>query len=172
MSLSRAEVEAMDRDELVDEIIALDRRLQDTQALVYERLKPTLDELEDRIGELEAENQRLRERLDDSNTKDAKVADIVEYADGARDGRPAVKLTAKEIAGAAGISKRYAYDLMDAETGLPAEYDWALTPAEMRQYGSIEIDNADERRLGIDFEGVHSAGVPLNKFNTGTEGEG
>lgn len=162
----------MTRDELIETVVGLDRRLNNTQTLVYETMKPQLDELADRVDELEAENQRLRERLDDSGGKDAKVAAIVEFADNAREGAPAIKLTAKEIAGAAGISKRYAYDLMDGDTGLPAEYDWFLTPEEMQQYGGIQIDNSDERRLGIDFEGVHSAGVPLNKFNTGIEGEG
>jgi hypothetical protein len=130
-----------------------------------------LAKVEQRVDELEEENERLRARLEQGNQsgKDQKIAAIVEYADQARGDDPAVKLNAKEIRGAAGCSKRYAYDLMD---DLPEEYDWCLKPEEMEQYGSIEIDNFDDRRLGIDFEGVHSTGVPLNLFNNGNRGKG
>lgn len=170
MSLSRAQIEAMDRDELIETILGFNERLADTQTVVFERMKPTLDRLESRVEELEAENQRLRERLDDTthHSKEAKAAAIVRYADNKRSSRaPAVKLTPAEVKGATGCSRRYAYDLLD---DLPAEYDWFLTPAEMTQYGSLEIDNTEERRLGIDFEGVHSSGCPVNKFTTGREG--
>jgi len=161
----------MDRDELIEELTGMDRRLSDLQSVVYEMLKPQVDDLQDRVDELEAENQRLRERLDEGGAggKDEKVAAIVQYAHEARGSAPAVKLTAKEISGAAGVTRRYAYNLMDGEDGLPAEYDWFLTPGEMQQYGSLQVDN-DERRLGIDFEGVHSAGCPLNKFITQPQG--
>jgi hypothetical protein len=123
-----------------------------------------IEGLVDRVAELENENERLRSRVEGSSTngKDAKVKQIVEFADNARNNDPAVKLTAKDIKGATGCSARYAYDLMD---DLPEQYEWFLTPQEMLQYGSLEIDNRDERRLGVDFEGVHSGGVPLNKFN-------
>jgi hypothetical protein len=130
-----------------------------------------INDLADRVDDLEDENQRLRSRLESSSSrgKDAKVADIVQFADNARGKDPAIKLTAKDIQGATGCSTRYAYDLMD---DLPEEYDWFLTPQEMTQYGSLEVDNTDERRLGVDFEGVHSSGCPLNKFNNGSSKEG
>lgn len=176
MAVSRAELESMDRDELVETIVELSQTVENRRAVMEtdiearKDLEGTVDGLAERVDDLEAENERLRERIDSADGKKEKVAKIVRYADRARDGAPAVKLTAKEISGAAGVSRRYAYDLMDGDAGLPAEYDWMLTPEQMQQYGSLEIDN-EERRLGIDFEGVHSSGCPLNKFTT-TPGEG
>ena len=129
-----------------------------------------LDELRDRVGELEAENDRLKQKLSTASSKEDKLQRIVEFADNLRGNKPAVKLKAKDIQGAAGISRRYAYDLIEE---LPEEYDWCLTPAEMEQYGSIERDmQAQDKALGIDFEGVHSHGVPVNKFTTGHEQKG
>jgi regulator of replication initiation timing len=161
----------MDRDELIDEIIGLDRRLKDTQTLVFETLKPRLDELEGRVDELEAENERLRARLSESGGKEEKVAAIVRFAlnkRGAAD--DAIKITPEEIKGATGVSRRYAYDLVD---DLPDEFDWCLRPEEMQQYGAIELDLSSQAKcLGIDFAGVHSAGCPVNKFTTASEGEG
>jgi regulator of replication initiation timing len=174
-SVSRAELEAMSRDELIDVIVELDQRVTQQKALLVnviedkKELQDTVDNIVDRVDELEAENNRLRTRIEDSDGKDAKVAAIVEYAANKRGSKPAVKLDWREIRGASGCSRRYAYDLMD---DLPDEYAWFLTPAEMTQYGSIEIDNEDERRLGIDFEGVHSTACPVNKFTTPSEGEG
>lgn len=180
--LSRAHLEALDRDELVDVVLELAGRVDDLESEVTilkeknqrasdvrTNIWADLDTLTDRVDALDAENQRLRDRLDETNGKAAKVRAIVQYADRVRNGDPAVKLTAKEIQGAADCSRRYAYDLMD---DLPREYDWFLTPQEMAQYGSLEIDNGDERRLGVDFEGVHSAGCPLNKFTTRDGREG
>lgn len=178
MSLSRAELEAMSEDELVETIVGLADKVADTQATVetlredsqdtrrqLAQLRGDLADAHDRIDTLEAENERLRARLDGRSThdKDGKVAAIVEAALNQANGDPAIKLDYSHIQAATGCSKRYAYDLMDR---LPEEYDWFLTPQEMDQYGSIEIDNYDARRLGVDIEGVHSSGVPVNKFTT------
>jgi len=206
MSLSKAEVAAMDEDELVETVVALSQQVETlenepsfdgiemaavrklltglagmggedtdpTQMNAVEMAQTALgrvDDLATRLDELEAENERLRSRVDSTSTsgKEQKVQDIVQFADNARGNDPAVKLTAKDIKGATGCSTRYAYDLMD---DLPTEYDWMLSPQEMLQYGSIEIDNHDQRRLGVDIEGVHSSGCPLNKFNNETSEEG
>lgn len=170
MSLSRAELAAMDRDELIDEIVGLDRRLKDTQTLVYETLKPRLDELEGRVDDLEAENDRLRSRLSEQGGKDDKIASIVEYAVNQRSGDKAVRLTPTEIKGATGVSRRYAYDLCN---DLPDEYAWMLTPSDAQQYGSLEIDHDSQAKaIVVDFAGVHSSGVPVNKFTTTDEGQG
>ncbi|MDS0258586.1 hypothetical protein NDI56_04065 [Haloarcula sp. S1CR25-12] len=206
LSLSRAEVAAMDREELVETIVELSGTVEDlaeseslaaleiaalrkllagladvdsddadpTEMSAMDKASVAVDRingLADRVDDLEKENERLRSRLEGSSSrgKDQKVADIVQFADNARGADPAIKLTAKDIKGATGCSTRYAYDLMD---DLPEEYDWFLTPREMTQYGSLEVDNTDERRLGVDFEGVHSSGCPLNKFNNDSSQEG
>ena len=56
MSLSRAELQAMDRDELVREVKGMDDRLAHMQKFVYERLLA-------RLNDLDAENDRLRNRV-------------------------------------------------------------------------------------------------------------
>lgn len=162
MAATPAEYEEMDREEIEQE-------LERFEALLYKNLdarkelEEMVEELVGRVEAVEEENRRLRNRVGTADGKDEKVAKIVRFANNARGGEPAVKLTAKDIKGATGCSRRYAYDLMD---DLPAEYDWFLTPQEMTQYGSIQLHNTDDRRLGIDFEGVHSAGCPVNKFTT------
>lgn len=138
------------------------RAVMDNDIQARKQLEATVEECLARMQEVEDEVERLRSRLENADGKPQKVSEIVRQANRLRDGRPAVKLTYRDIVGATGCSERYAYDLMDR---LPTEYDWFLTPDEMKQYGSLEIDNNNERRLGVDFEGVHSSGCPLNKFN-------
>jgi hypothetical protein len=134
--------------------------------IVVERI----DDLEDTVKTLRQQNKRFEQLLEDAGGKEKKVADIVKFASNVRGGQPVVQLTAKEIKGAVGCSRRYAYDLIE---DLPDEYDWALEKSEIRQYGDLEIKKDDDtRRLGIDFEGVHSTGVDVNKFTTQFEGEG
>lgn len=127
-----------------------------------------IDTIADAVDDLEAENKRLRQRLDGRDSqrtsKEQKVADIVAAARSLREDADVVQLTARDIVSATNVSRRYAYDLMDA---LPEEYDWILAKEDIRQYGDLEIKKADDtRRIGIDFEGVHSTGVPVNKFTT------
>jgi len=75
MSLSRAEIEAMDKDELAATIVELSQQVADQQARIeaYSRWKDSardeLHDLADRVEDLEAENQRLRERLDDAEVE-------------------------------------------------------------------------------------------------------
>lgn len=163
----------MSRDELESTVDELQETVENLETLVHVQiekrkdLEATVDDLVERVDTLEAENERLRDRLDDSSSKGQKVAQIVEFATNIRDGQAVVKLSATNIKGATGCSRRYAYDLID---DLPDEYDWALSKAEMRQYGDIQLkNNSDAKTLGIDFEGVHSAGVPVNKFTTPSE---
>lgn len=155
---------------LGDEFDRLDDRVSTTQKVLYEQIKPVVEDLEDRVDELEAENERLRERLDDTSDKEGKVQAIVQFAINKRDGEPVVKISAQEIKGATGVSRRYAYDLVE---DLPDRESWFLTPEEMHQYGSVVMDFSNQKKcLGVDFEGVHSAGVPVNKFTTSQGGKG
>lgn len=181
MSLSHSESESMAQSELVEEIADLSETVESVRERVSEdfataskdraQIRGSISDLQERVEELESENERLRQRLDDGDTKQGKVARVVDYALNKRSGgEAAVKLTPKEIKGATGVSRRYAYDLVD---DLPEQYDWFLSPEEMQQYGSIELDLSSQQKcVGIDFEGVHSEGCPVNKFTTDREGEG
>lgn len=134
-----------------------------------------VEKLEQRTAALEDEVTRLEARLSDpEDGKDGKLGAIVETAQNLRSDESVVKLKAKDIVAATGCSRRYAYDLMDPDNSnsLVNERDWLLSPEEMEQYGTLELDNAG-RRLGVDFEGVHSSGAPVNKFTNGnSEKEG
>jgi hypothetical protein len=129
-------------------------------------LRETVDGHGDELDDLRSEVSSIGDAMADGGNggKQAKVFDIVQQARNLRErDQPVVKLKARDIVAATGCSRRYAYDLMD---DLPEEHNFLLSPAEMQQYGDLELDN-DERALGVDFEGVHSDGVPVNKFTTG-----
>jgi len=135
---------------------------QELQALV-QALQRRINTMDDRIQELEETVEELQAGPRQQDGKQQKVGQIVRAGLNVASGKPAVKLGVGQIVQATGVSRRYAYDLMD---DLPTEYEWFLTPEEMEQYGSIQIDNWDDRRLGIDIDGVHSVGCPVNKFTT------
>jgi len=71
MSLSRAELAAMDRDELIDYIADQTETVENLETLVHvqiekrKELADRVEELADRVDDLEAENEQLRERLDE-----------------------------------------------------------------------------------------------------------
>lgn len=90
MSLERQDLEEMDRDELINEIRGIDRRLSDLQTFVYETMRPQLADQQEAINELRSENERLQARLDETSGKEEKVAAIVRYAARRRDSEPII----------------------------------------------------------------------------------
>lgn len=124
-------------------------------------------ELEERVAHLEAENKRLRSRLEGSESKQEKIAALVEFAQNKRAGEDVVAISREELMGVYGCSRRYSYTLVDADEGLPDEYVWILSDTELNetQYGNLEKEAA-KKRIGIDFEGVHTVGCPVNRFIT------
>ncbi len=189
-SVSRAELEAMSKDELIEHVTDLQGRVDDLEIEV-ERLdtisiraidraknaEEAVGELTDRLDDLEAENERLRDRVDEcaDDSPEQKLTRLVEHAHNRRNGDAVVTLSPGEIQGAWACSERWAYQLCDADDGLPAEYNWVLSAEDLveSQYGNVELDASKARkRIGIDFEGVHSAGVPLNRFINGTTEKG
>lgn len=132
----------------------------DEDADVLEKVDALIDQWHDReqrLAELEGKMTRAPD-------KDGKIGEILEYADNLRTDQDVVKLGPKDIKAATGVSRRYAYDLLD---DLPEEEDWFLSHEAIKrsQFASHELDN-DSKRLGVDFEGVHSEGVPVNRFTT------
>lgn len=155
-----------------------------TDAGLIEKTFRALDALEEllvRIEELEEENAQLRGRLDslgdigvEKHGKGPKIASIVLYADNLRnEDEGAVKVLPENICGVTNVSRRYAYDLIDAmihgdseygEVG-PDGFPWAHDPAKIDQYGSLEKKKSKKGVL-IDFEGIHGEPISVNKFNT------
>lgn len=122
----------------------------------------------ERVETLEEENEQLRTRLDklgdigeQKTSKEQKIASIVTFADNQRgNDQDAIAVKPSTVKGLLDISERYSYTLVD---DLIDEYDWAHDPSEIQRYGSVERD-ASDKSVVIDFEGVHGAAVPLNKF--------
>lgn len=164
-------------DDLDSRIGSLDRDLVALRVFLNEAADDDHDSLVDaardvaaKVERLEAENEDLRNRLDqlgdigaEKTTKEQKVAAIVTYAhQSRRDGQDAVTVLPKHIKGLVDVSRRYAYDLVDS---MVEEFDWAHDPSEVRQYGSLEKDTP-QKGVCIDFEGVHGEPCPVNKFTT------
>lgn len=156
------------REDALERLAELEETLRQ-HALERAKDRQRITELESRVDDLEAETERLRTRLSDSGGKAEKVAAIVHYAQNKRSGQPVVQLDAEEVKGATGCSRRYSYDLLDT---LPDEYDWILSQDEIRQYGELELDTGKmPKRLGVDFEGVHTTPVPVHLFTTRVGGD-
>lgn len=62
MAISRAELEAMDRDELIETIVDVSQTLADLDAR-FDAMSTWNDDLEDRLVAVEEENETLREEL-------------------------------------------------------------------------------------------------------------
>lgn len=157
------------------------RKLQNRMD-AFSRWKEATNE---RVDSLEDENEALRQRIDalearvqvleegSDGGRESKVRDLCDYALNARTGdQRGVPLKAKEIVGAAGVCRRYAYDLIEE---LPEEHHFLLTLREARnqQYGSLELDAGSyDRALVVDCEALHSDQGAVNKFTTRSGKEG
>lgn len=140
-----------------------DEMVATAQAIARE-IRELRDDLRDAKQDLNAIQDLGREKT----TKEEKIAALVRYAQNvAKDTkRSRVALTWKDIKGTAGVSRRYAYDLID---DLPEEYAWLHDRADISQYGDLEIDkDAQDRALVVDLEALHSDSEAVNKFTTTT----
>lgn len=173
-----------DCDDLADRVADLEDRL-DAMKRWNETLSEENEHLRDEIDGLRADLERHETQLDalgdigaEKTSKEQKIAAIVAYAANARQPeQPAVTVLPKTITGVADVSRRYAYDLVDAmidgdgEDGAvgPDGYDWAHDPADVPRH--LEQD-APQKGVLIDFEGVHGEAVAVNKFITRSRAQG
>ncbi len=148
------------RDHLNRELALVRKRVTDLEE-ENEALRERVADLEDRVAVLEGQQR--------SEGKDARVAELVEFADNLRDDQRGAKLDIQDIMGATGVSRRYAYDLVEE---LPEEYGYVLDRTDVDQYGDLQIDD-DVRGLFVDVEAAHRAEDGVNQFTTRTaEGGG
>jgi len=141
--------------------------------------------LQERVADLEHENQQLRERLDrlgdigtEKTSKEQKIAAVVTYADNQRrPGQTAVTVAPRNIRGVVDVSERYAYTLVDdmidgdGEQGTvgPDGYDWAFDPRKSPR--RPDADTPD-KGVGIDFEVLQDDPAALSKFINASTGQG
>jgi ERCC4-type nuclease len=128
--------------------------------------------ISERLADIEKNVNAISDLGREKTTKEEKIAAIVQYSLNQATGskKDAVALRPKEIKGVAGVSERYAYNLVD---DLPDEYEFFLDKSKVKQYGSLEIDkDSQQRALLIDLELLQDDDEALNKFNNGTTNEG
>lgn len=131
-----------------------------------------LEQLEQQFSRIEAQLNAIQDLGREKSTKEEKVASLVRYAQNlSNDGTTGVQLLeARDIQGVAGVTRRYAYDLMDE---LPDQYDFFLDRDDLKQYGDVEIDKSSKSRaLAVDLDILHSDEEAVNKFTTRTTSEG
>ena len=189
MSESEAAPEELTRHELEARVHELESAVEDLRDLTGKRAAETNQrmsgieqQLEDIQTAVESHGETLATIADVESEKSSegeKIGAIVAYADQARGGTSKALVTPKEIAGATGCSKRYAYDLIDKIGGLDDEasdfdegpYPWAS----VRKATTVPTANGSEKKakaLKIDFDRVQRDPTALNQFNNGTGGDG
>jgi len=132
-----------------------------------------IDELERRLTEHGQKLDRLGDIGEEKTTKEQKIVAILSFADNIRNvNERKVVVKPKDIKGAVGCSRRYAYDLVD---DMHETYGWATdnTKREDRTTG-LSGAESDSPPCGvlIDFDEVaHSEDGVVNKFTTRTAKE-
>lgn len=161
---SRSEVRvalAKVADALVDEFDPTRDAVQSAQQIV------DAYDLNDRVAENRAQLEALGDLGREKTTKEEKITAIVQYAQNVADDETSDRelLKARDIKGLLGVSRRYAYDLID---DLPEEHDFLLDRRDARQYGELEMDNTDQRGRGlvVDLDALHNNEAAVNKFTT------
>lgn len=162
---------------LADDVPAADddRTPLDAASQAIEQVHHISDELaakQSRIKQLEARVESL-ENVVNAESKSGKVQRIIDYAKNqAEDGQRAVVVTAKEIRGVTGVSRRYAYDIIDE---WPDDYGFFVARKNLTQYGDLEREDREDRGRGlvVILDGsVHSNVVSVNQFTTRSRSEG
>ena len=188
MSESEAVPEEMTRHELVERVNDLESAIEDLRDLTGKRAAETnqrISGIEQQLGDLhtavESHGETLATIADVESEKSSegeKIGAIIAYADKARGGTSKALVTPKEIAGATGCSKRYAYDLVDKIGGLgdeASDFDEGQCPwAAVRESTTVPTASGSETKakaLKIDFDRVQQDSGALNWFNNGTGGE-
>lgn len=119
-----------------------------------------------RLDALEARLAVLDEHTDTS-TKAEKIAAVLAFAQNKANARDKVAVTPAEIRGCTGVSRRYAYDLVDA---IATDVDGAT----VRESQRVETGNGTKRKqkaLLLDCEQVHDRAEAVNEFTTPDGGE-
>ncbi|MDL0118511.1 hypothetical protein PNQ29_03270 [Halobacterium salinarum] len=125
------------------------------------------------IAEYEQRLEQLEARLDvldqhrDASTKAEKIASVLAFAQNKADSDGKVAVTPAEIRGCTGVSRRYAYDLVDAIAD-------DVEGVQIREGHQVQTGSGIERKskaLLVDCERVHELNESVNQFTTPNGGE-
>lgn len=123
---------------------------------------------EERLSELEAQLDTLSNIGNESSTKAEKFVAVLNFALNKRSANDKVAITPNEIRGCTGVSRRYAYELIDAMAN-------DLDGVTMREAQRVRTSNGTKRKgkaLLVDCEVVHGTNRCVNQFTTGNTDEG
>jgi hypothetical protein len=154
---------------MLAEGFGLDRNPRDMVKTAQE-IATEAQALQERLASVEQQLEQFEDLTDTTSSKTEKLAAIVQFAENKATHRmDKVSVSASEIIGATGVTRRYAYDLIGE---LPEEYDCFDNRTTISQYGSLENDqDSQTRALIVDCEAVHSDATGVNKFTTRTTGK-
>jgi hypothetical protein len=119
----------------------------------------------ERLSEIEAHLEVLQQSRDPS-TKAEKVATVLSFAANKADNDGKVAVTPAEIRGCTGVSRRYAYDLVET---IAADVE-GVQVRESKQVTTANGTKHKQKALLVDCEQVHGLEEAVNSFTTG-EGE-
>ncbi|MCU4926470.1 hypothetical protein OB905_10815 [Halobacteria archaeon AArc-dxtr1] len=123
----------------------------------------------ERLDAVEKRLAALGEIDREKTTKEQKIAAICTFAQNKRGGRSStVAVTAKEIQGCVGVSRRYAYDLI----GEVAEVVEGARVRDAREVPTATGVEHKKKALLIDCEAVHVENGGVNQFTTRSRATG
>lgn len=116
----------------------------------------------ERLSEIEAHLEVLQQSSDPS-TKAEKVATVLAFAANKADSDGKVAVTPAEIRGCTGVSRRYAYDLVET---IAVDVD-GVQVRESTQVATANGTKHKQKALLVDCEQVHGLADGVNSFTTG-----
>ena len=159
-------------DKKIPLLVATLRRIFGAEIDDLAELPSLADDLQERLVTLEARLETVERQLatfedieTEPTSKDEKIAAVLAYATNKRDPeQPTVAVTAPEIKGCASVSRRYAYDLVDA---IAADVDGC----QLRESTTVQTGAGTKRKpkaVLVDCEAVHDERGAVNSFTTGS----
>lgn len=121
----------------------------------------------ERLDQLEAQLEMLTQHTDPS-TKAEKINTVLAFAQNKADEGGKVTVTPAEVRGCTGVSRRYAYDLVEAVAA-------DVPGVQIREAKQVQTANGTKRKqkaLLIDCEDVHELDEAVNSFTTPNGGDG
>jgi hypothetical protein len=184
MSEAEPAPEDMTRPELVERVRELEAAVEDLRDLTGKRTAKTnarMADIEQHLEDLQTAVESHGEQLEavadigaKKTGKDEKVAAIAAFAMQKTDSKQSkTTVEASEIRGCVGVTRRYAYDLIDA-IGTSAECEWAA----VRNEQTVTTGSGTARKkkaLKVDCDRLReSSHTPrsVNKFTTRSHEEG
>jgi hypothetical protein len=101
----------------------------------------------------------------EATTKEQKFAAVLAFAFNKRDGQSKVSVTPGEIRGCTGVSRRYAYELVEA-------IGEEVAGCRVREAETVQTGSGSKRKpkaLLVDCRGVQYESVDVSEFTTGGE---